>query len=73
MIGIALLYVTKNLKVLAIFANFYIGAYLTIAGCNFYKVKNKRKVNTIIIVSMSLAYEREILLIMLNTKLKTAL
>ena len=73
MICIALLYVTKNLKVLAIFSDFYIGASLAIAGCSFYKVKNKRKVNTVIIVSMSLAYGGEILLIILNTKLKTAL
>jgi hypothetical protein len=73
MIGIALLYVTKNLKVLAVFANFYIGAYLAIAGCSLYKVTNKRTINIIIIVSMLLAYTREIFLIKLNIVLKTAL
>lgn len=73
MIGVILLYVTKNIKVLAIFANFYIGAYLAIAGCSLYKVTNKKTVNTVIIVSMLLAYTRELLLVGINTKLKPVL
>lgn len=73
MIGIALLYVTKNLNVLAIFANFYIGAYLAIAGCSLYKITDKKTINKVIILCMLIAYGREIFLIMINTKLKTVI
>jgi hypothetical protein len=73
MIGIILLYVTKNLKVLAVFANFYIGAYLAISFCSLYKITNKKTINIIIIISILIAYIRELLLININLRLKTTI
>ena len=70
-IGTILLYVTKNPRILAIFANFFIGAYLAIAGCSLYKITDKHTITSIIIISMLFFYVRELLLIKLNINLVT--
>ena len=71
MIGIVLLYVLKDMRILALFPNFFIGAYLAISGCSLYKITNKKTVTSVIVVSMLLAYIRELCLINVNLRLKT--
>ena len=71
MIGIVLLYVLKDMRILALFPNFFIGAYLAISGCSLYKITNKKTVTRVIVVSMLLAYIRELCLINVNLRLKT--
>lgn len=70
-IGIILLYIIKDVRILALFPNFFIGAYTAISGCSLYKVANKKTVNIVIILAMLIAYVRELYLIMRNIQRKT--
>ena len=70
-IGIVLLYIFKNPRILALFPNFYLGVYIAIAGCSLYKIKNKNTINSLIISSILLVYARELMLIKTNIQLNT--
>lgn len=71
MIGIILLYVIKDARILTLFPDFFSGAYTAIAGCSLYKVTDKKIVNIVIILVMILAYARELYLIKSNIQRKT--
>lgn len=65
-IGIILILKYKNLEHLKYFPNFYIGAYIAITGCSYFKIKNKKDINIIIILCMIISYMRELILIKKN-------
>jgi hypothetical protein len=72
MIDIILLYITNNLRILTVFANFLselILQYLVVANTKL-QIKN---VNAVIVIYMLIAYIRELFLINLNLRLKIPL
>ena len=71
LIGIILLYIIRDPRILAIFSNFFIGTYLAISGCHLFKIKNKRKINAVILISVLFFYIRQLYLIHMNLKFKT--
>lgn len=59
MIGFIMVFITRNMRVLTLFPNFYLPVYTVVAGCSLFRITDKKKIIVLIGVSMVLAYARE--------------
>jgi len=65
-IGIILIYITKNFKNLGICPNLYIGVYLAVSYCKLVDIQDKKTINSIIAIAMFVAICRDWLIICYN-------